>query len=145
VKAQNESDFWFSDSAFELGQAKYLNVRYLALRGRLDRQEDSPTDRVIDSLAKFIMAHPVLKFDIEVHSETIGDDKFNQSVSDLRAREIRNYLISLGVPQYQFVCIARGECCPIYKQEHIAKMKQEDRYECDHLNLRTILVVTGVK
>jgi OmpA-OmpF porin, OOP family len=60
------------------------------------------------------MAHPVLKFDIEVHSETIGDDKFNQSVSDLRAREIRNYLISLGVMEYQFVCIARGEFCPIY-------------------------------
>jgi outer membrane protein OmpA-like peptidoglycan-associated protein len=57
------------------------------------------TTHKLDSMAKFMTkyADKVLKIEIAGHCDAMGDYDYNDVLSDERAKEIRNYLVSKGV------------------------------------------------
>ncbi|HEY1272843.1 MAG TPA: OmpA family protein, partial [Terriglobales bacterium] len=42
-------------------------------------------------------AYPELKVEIEGHTDTIGSEEFNQTLSEKRAATVRDYLVDAGV------------------------------------------------
>ena len=50
-------------------------------------------------VAGVLLAYPELKIDIEGHTDSVGGDDYNQSLSERRAESVRAYLVRQGIPQ----------------------------------------------
>jgi outer membrane protein OmpA-like peptidoglycan-associated protein len=53
-----------------------------------------------EKLAKvsgILLAHPGLNLEIEGHTDSVGGDDFNQSLSERRAASVKNYLLQQGI------------------------------------------------
>ena len=47
------------------------------------------------------------------HTDDVGDDAYNQELSEQRAESVRNYLVSAGVDASKMVTVGAGESMPI--------------------------------
>jgi outer membrane protein OmpA-like peptidoglycan-associated protein len=47
------------------------------------------------------------------HTDDVGDDDYNQELSEQRAKVVANYLIETGVPAYKISTVGAGEMMPI--------------------------------
>jgi outer membrane protein OmpA-like peptidoglycan-associated protein len=47
------------------------------------------------------------------HTDDVGDDEYNQELSEKRAQVVTNYLIETGVPAYKINTVGAGETSPI--------------------------------
>jgi outer membrane protein OmpA-like peptidoglycan-associated protein len=73
-----------------------------------------PAARVrLAKLAGIILAYPDLKLRIEGHTDNIGSDQYNQTLSERRAATVRDFLISQGVPVNNAVALGFGKSQPI--------------------------------
>ncbi len=55
----------------------------------------------------------IKKVRIEGHTDSVGNDKFNQKLSDNRAKSVRDFLIKEGVDAARLEAIGHGESKPI--------------------------------
>ncbi|MEZ5014544.1 MAG: thrombospondin type 3 repeat-containing protein [Chitinophagales bacterium] len=51
----------------------------------------------LDNIVSIMKLYPSTSWSIEGHTDNVGDDAFNQELSDKRAASVRNYFISKGV------------------------------------------------
>ena len=73
---------------------------------------------VLDEAAAQILGEPrIKKIRIEGHASADGNDAHNLSLSTRRARSVRQYLITKGVPEYKLVSEGFGETKPIADNE----------------------------
>ena len=56
---------------------------------------------------------PDLKFSVEGHTDSDGDDALNQSLSELRAKTVMQQLISMGISKDRLTSKGFGESMPI--------------------------------
>ena len=68
---------------------------------------------VINSISKLMQAHPELKFSVEGHTDSDGDDTMNESLSQDRALTVINQLIESGIAQDRLMAKGFGESMPI--------------------------------
>ena len=54
-----------------------------------------------------------LRIQINGHTDSIGTDKYNQDLSERRAKSAANYLINKGISRYRITCTGYGEDYPI--------------------------------
>lgn len=90
-----------------------------------------------EKLAKIsgiVEAHPGLKLEVEGHTDTVGRDSSNQTLSEKRAEAARAYLISQGVSPNAIVSRGFGSTHPI---------GSNDTAEGRQSNRRVELVVSG--
>jgi outer membrane protein OmpA-like peptidoglycan-associated protein len=90
-----------------------------------------------EKLAKIsgiVLAHPGLKLEVEGHTDSVGGDASNQTLSERRAQSARAYLISQGVSADSIVSRGFGSTHPI---------ASNDTTEGRQNNRRVELVVTG--
>jgi len=90
-----------------------------------------------EKLAKIsgiMLAHPGLTMQIEGHTDSVGGDEFNQTLSERRAGSVRDFLADQGVPASSIT--ARG----LGKTEPVAS---NDTAEGRQRNRRVELVVNG--
>jgi outer membrane protein OmpA-like peptidoglycan-associated protein len=85
-------------------------------------------------VAGIVLAYPDLKLEIEGHTDAIGNETYNQRLSERRAANVRDYLINQGVGLNNVVARGFGEVRPI-----AANTKPSGR----KVNRRVELVVTG--
>ncbi|MES2838578.1 MAG: OmpA family protein [Bacteroidota bacterium] len=69
--------------------------------------------RDLRKLAKIMKKNPNLTLQIEGHTDSAGSDKYNQALSARRAKSVKNYLVSLGVPVARIKSTGIGEVKPI--------------------------------
>jgi outer membrane protein OmpA-like peptidoglycan-associated protein len=81
-----------------------------------------------------LAAHPTLRLEIEGHTDSVGSDAFNQTLSERRAEAVRNYLIHQGVPEASTTAEGFGKSRPV---------ASNDSPEGRQLNRRVELVVSG--
>ena len=81
-----------------------------------------------------LAAHPSLRLEIEGHTDNVGADALNQTLSERRAQAVRAYLIQQGVPDSSTSATGFGESRPVAGNE-TAEGRQ--------LNRRVELVVSG--
>src|SRR6478736_4397975 len=85
-----------------------------------------------EKLAKIsgiVMAHPGLKLEVEGHTDSVGNDTSNQTLSEKRAQGARDYLVSQGVPADTIVSRGFGSTMPIGSNETAAGRQNNRRVE----------------
>src|SRR5205823_262524 len=85
-------------------------------------------------ISGIVLAYPDLKLDIEGHTDAIGSDEYNQTLSEKRAESVRGYLVSSGVVPDHVSAIGLGKANPIADNTTAAGRK---------LNRRVEMVVSG--
>jgi outer membrane protein OmpA-like peptidoglycan-associated protein len=68
---------------------------------------------LLDEVAQALIEHNELKVRIEGHTDDKGNDKYNLKLSNERAKSVRQYMITKGVPAERMVAIGYGETKPI--------------------------------
>jgi outer membrane protein OmpA-like peptidoglycan-associated protein len=65
----------------------------------------------LSRVSGIVLAYPDLKLEIEGHTDSIGSEEYNQTLSEKRAATVRDYVVSSGVSIPNVV--ARGLGNPI--------------------------------
>lgn len=79
---------------------------------------------------------------LESHTDTRGEAKYNRELSQRRAQTCVDYLISKGIAADRLVARGRGEDEPLVTDKEIASMKSEDDKEAAHqMNRRTVFKI----
>lgn len=68
---------------------------------------------VINEIAKMMKEHPELKFSIEGHTDSDGDNNYNLQLSEQRAQSVREALASLGIDAERMQIKGLGETIPV--------------------------------
>jgi outer membrane protein OmpA-like peptidoglycan-associated protein len=85
-------------------------------------------------IAGIVLAYPELRLEIEGHTDSIGSDDFNQSLSEKRAATVRDYLLDSNVPITNVVARGFGKTRPIAANDTATGRK---------LNRRVEMIVSG--
>lgn len=85
-------------------------------------------------ISGIILAYPDLKLQIEGHTDSIGSDEYNQTLSEKRADSVRAYLISSGVSPDHISAQGLGKGDPVADNSTAAGRQ---------LNRRVDMIVSG--
>jgi outer membrane protein OmpA-like peptidoglycan-associated protein len=64
-------------------------------------------------ISGIVLAYPDLRLEIEGHTDSIGSEEFNQSLSEKRAASVRDYLVDAGVPISNVIARGFGKTRPV--------------------------------
>ena len=68
---------------------------------------------VINEIATMMKEHPEIKFSIEGHTDSDGDDNHNLQLSEQRALAVKNILADLGIDGARLQTKGSGETVPL--------------------------------
>ena len=67
----------------------------------------------LQKLILFLVENPKVVIEISGHTDNVGNDALNQTLSQNRAKEVYNYLLSQGVPPDRLTYKGYGKTQPI--------------------------------
>jgi outer membrane protein OmpA-like peptidoglycan-associated protein len=85
-------------------------------------------------ISGIVLAYPDLKLQIEGYTDAIGSDEYNQTLSEKRAKTVRDYLVSSGVSMNNVAAQGMGKADPVADNSTAAGRK---------LNRRVEMIVSG--
>lgn len=74
---------------------------------RSDLRQDAKM--VLEQIIAYLKAHPLAKVEIRSHTDSRGPHRYNKALSEKRANETRNYIISHGVTSSRVSSMGLGE------------------------------------
>jgi outer membrane protein OmpA-like peptidoglycan-associated protein len=80
-------------------------------------------------VAGIILGHPGLRLDAEGHTDSVGNDEYNQRLSEQRASSVRDYLSKQGIPMNSLSAKGFGKTQPVSSNETAAGRQQNRRVE----------------
>jgi outer membrane protein OmpA-like peptidoglycan-associated protein len=83
----------------------------------------------LDQVAQTLSAYPQTLLDIYGHTDSVGSDAYNQTLSENRARSVADYLASRGVQSERMATRGFGETQPIADNATEAGRAQNRRVE----------------
>jgi outer membrane protein OmpA-like peptidoglycan-associated protein/tetratricopeptide (TPR) repeat protein len=86
----------------------------------------------LNKLRDFLKENPTMKIEIGGHTDTRGDAKDNQILSEGRANSVMNYLIKEGIESKRLTAKGYGESLPVVSDEEIAKLSSVREQEKAH-------------
>lgn len=86
----------------------------------------------LNKLRDVLIQNPTFKIEIGGHTDTRGDAKDNQLLSDGRAKSVMDYLISQGIAANRLTSKGYGETQPVISDAEIAKMTSVEEQEKAH-------------
>jgi OmpA-OmpF porin, OOP family len=92
------------------GRVATQGVLFATNSARL-RPESTPT---LAEIGQMIRDHPDLRISIEGHTDSEGDDAYNQTLSEERAAAVKTYLVTtLGIAEDHLQTVGYGESRPV--------------------------------
>ncbi|PKR80937.1 hypothetical protein CW751_07150 [Brumimicrobium salinarum] len=92
-----------------------------------------PTSHVeLNKLYNFLTENTEIKIEIGGHTDTRGDDKANQKLSEDRAKAVFDYIVNKGIAQERLTYKGYGEERPINSDEEINEMESVEAKEKAH-------------
>jgi outer membrane protein OmpA-like peptidoglycan-associated protein len=85
-------------------------------------------------ISGIVLAYPDLRLEIEGHTDSVGSDAYNQTLSEKRAGSVRDYLMSNGVSINNVIARGLGKGTPVADNSTAAGRK---------LNRRVEMIVSG--
>ena len=85
-----------------------------------------------EKLAKvsgILLAYPGLKVQLEGHTDSVGGDDYNMTLSQQRADAVRDYLVSQGVAAASLTSVGMGKADPVATNDTAAGRQQNRRVE----------------
>lgn len=89
-----------------LGKGK---IRFESGRATIDPDSAGLLDRLIETALRC----PTANIEIAGHTDTDGEDAFNQMLSEKRAQAVTDYLVKAGLPANRFTAIGYGSSQPV--------------------------------
>ena len=83
----------------------------------------------LDDLAQILKRYDGVSLTIEGHTDSDGDDAYNQNLSQKRTDSVKNYLISKGVSESRLTAIGYGETRPVAPNTNAAGKAKNRRVE----------------
>lgn len=83
----------------------------------------------INYVVKMMQDHPELKFSVEGHTDTDGDDASNQKLSEARAKAVMDTMIKLGINATRLTSKGHGETKPMTGNDSPEGKAQNRRVE----------------
>lgn len=83
----------------------------------------------LDRLAEFLEQAPDRSVTIEGHTDSVGSDAFNQTLSENRANAVRSELLGRGVNASRINAVGLGESVPVASNDNAAGRQQNRRVE----------------
>jgi len=80
-------------------------------------------------VAEILKSHPGLEIEIEGHTDSVGTDEYNQSLSERRAESVRSFLVMQGVPSRTMTAKGLGEGQPVASNDSASGRQQNRRVE----------------
>lgn len=90
------------------------------------KDESKPT---LDSLIAAAKAQPTWSFGIEGHTDNVGGDAHNQTLSEKRAAQVKAYLVAAGVPATRLTTQGFGATKPVASNDTELGRSQNRRVE----------------
>jgi OOP family OmpA-OmpF porin len=85
----------------------------LALYFEFDEDDINPrTRRQLEIVSLILKSDPGKKITLSGHTDALGTEQYNQSLSVRRATVVKSYLISAGVSESQIITVAKGASQP---------------------------------
>ncbi len=104
----NMSDVLFKTGSFEL------------LGGARER---------LAKVSGIVLAYPGLHLDVEGHTDSVGSDDYNMTLSQRRAEAVRDYLVQQGIPENSIVARGLGKAGPVASNDTPEGRQQNRRVE----------------
>lgn len=73
----------------------------------------SKSNPALDNMVKLLQDDANLKLSIEGHTDNVGKDEFNQTLSENRAASVKQYLVNKGVDESRLTAQGFGETQPV--------------------------------
>ncbi len=80
-------------------------------------------------VAGIVSGHPGLKLDVEGHTDSVGTDDYNQTLSEQRGSSVRDYLTNQGMATASVTSKGFGESQPIASNDTVPGRQQNRRVE----------------
>jgi OOP family OmpA-OmpF porin len=77
------------------------------------------------------------------HTDRLGSDDYNQLLSTQRAKAVKSYMVSKGVPADTIQAIGKGETQPVTKAGECDAAKTDKSIACLQPNRRVVTIVIG--
>ena len=84
---------------------------------------------VFVDIIRILAEYPTAKFTVEGHTDSVGSEKLNQSLSEKRANSVRDFLIAEGIAADRLSAIGYGESKPIASNNTRSGRAQNRRTE----------------
>ena len=86
-------------------------------------------ERSLQPLANYLEEHPDVAVRIEGHTDSMGEEAYNERLSKMRADAVKEFLIAKGISPSQLEAKGMGEGFPIASNESTAGRLQNRRVE----------------
>lgn len=83
----------------------------------------------IDRLASFLQESPDRSVIIEGHTDSMGSDTFNMTLSENRAEAVKAALVAKGIVSHRIIATGKGEGAPVASNDDPAGRQQNRRVE----------------
>jgi outer membrane protein OmpA-like peptidoglycan-associated protein len=83
----------------------------------------------LDKLAELMKLNPTMKFELGGHTDNVGADENNLTLSQNRANNVVKYLVSKGIPADKLVAVGYGESKPVDTNDTEEGRKKNRRTE----------------
>jgi outer membrane protein OmpA-like peptidoglycan-associated protein len=80
-------------------------------------------------VAGIVAGHPGLKLDVEGHTDSVGGDDYNQTLSEHRGGAVRDYLVQQGMPDASVTTKGFGKTQPVASNDTAQGRQQNRRVE----------------
>jgi OmpA-OmpF porin, OOP family len=89
----------------------------------------SKSNKGLNEVAKILQANPDMIIAIDGHTDNVGSDEMNQTLSDNRAITVKNYFISKGIAESRITSAGHGETMPVADNKTAAGRQANRRVE----------------
>lgn len=84
---------------------------------------------VLDDIANVMIKYPETKIEVQGHTDNVGDNNSNLSLSQLRAQSVTSYLAAKGVDSNRIRSVGFGESMPIASNDSAEGREKNRRVE----------------
>ena len=85
--------------------------------------------RNLDEFLKVLEIYPETDIEVQGHTDSVGSEAFNQTLSEQRAATVSNYLVNRGIRAHRLTIIGYGELLPKYLNDTDAGREKNRRVE----------------
>jgi outer membrane protein OmpA-like peptidoglycan-associated protein len=89
----------------------------------------SAAREALAKLSGIVLNYPTLHLNIEGHTDSTGTEEFNQKLSEMRANNVRDYLVSQGLAADSLTAQGFGQSNPIADNKTSAGRQKNRRVE----------------
>ena len=85
----------------------------------------------LEKISKVLVKYPENVIVVEGHTDSSGEEDYNQTLSENRAKAVTDYLVSLGLADNSITFVGYGEAMPVASNDTPEGQEQNRRVEVD--------------